>query len=141
MHVADGNANKVIDNSTPEAYDTHRCLFSEYLIQRRKKIMKKIWPLFWFLALVAILFLLAGCSSSTKAPASTDVTSQPASLDGAALVQERCTACHSISRVESARQDAAGWKILVDSMVKRGAKLNADEQKAVIDYLAATYPK
>jgi len=74
----------------------------------------------------------------TEAPASEELL--PA-LDGQALVQERCTECHNLGRVERARKTEAGWKANVERMVKMGAQLSQKEQTAVIQYLAETYPQ
>ena len=61
-------------------------------------------------------------------------------LDGASLVQERCTTCHGIERVEAQDGDRAKWTEIVDSMIARGAQLDAAERETVIGYLAAQYP-
>ncbi len=58
-------------------------------------------------------------------------------LDGAALVAQRCTVCHSAERIDNARKDRAGWEATVDRMIGYGAQLNADERQAVIDYLSS----
>jgi cytochrome c5 len=98
------------------------------------------------IALLVMLLIITACGSSaaTSQPAGSSATSAPANssaLDGKALVQERCTVCHSLARVENTGRTAAEWKTVVEQMVKGGAVLNADEQTAVIDYLAKTYPK
>lgn len=115
--------------------------------------------------LVFALFVSAcGSAATTSAPAATnppavatnppaeptattavaaEPTTPPASSapDGKALVEERCTACHALSRVENEDGTAEDWKAIVEGMVQKGAVLNADEQAIVIAYLAATYPK
>jgi hypothetical protein len=62
-------------------------------------------------------------------------------LDGATLVQERCTVCHPLTFVEKSKHTAADWKLIVDTMIGRGAKLTSDEETLVVNYLAATYGK
>ncbi len=62
-----------------------------------------------------------------------------AALDGEALVAERCTVCHSADRIDQADKDEAGWTATVDRMIGYGAKLNAEERQAVIDYLVETH--
>ena len=62
-------------------------------------------------------------------------------LDGKALTEERCTACHSLDRVKSAKKTADEWTANVERMVEIGAQLNEAEQKAVIEYLSEAYPK
>jgi cytochrome c5 len=59
--------------------------------------------------------------------------------DGAALLNDRCTVCHNLDRVKSAKKTSEQWAQTVSRMVGKGAKLNADEQKAVVAYLAKTY--
>ena len=88
-------------------------------------------------AILIVLFLTTACSSaaSSTTPVSTN------SLDGAALVQERCSVCHPLSFVERSKHTASEWKLIVDTMISRGAKLNADEETLVVSYLASTYGK
>jgi len=69
-------------------------------------------------------------------------TEEPeAALDGKALLEERCTACHGLDKIEGKAKDEAGWRQTVERMVSKGAKLDADEQEAVIKYLVETYPE
>jgi len=86
--------------------------------------------------ILTVIFLVTACSSgaatSTTAPSTT-------TLDGATLVQERCTSCHGLPT--NARGNADQWKTVVQMMVARGAQLNAAEQMVVIDYLANNYGK
>ncbi|GAB4449845.1 MAG: hypothetical protein Kow00120_20100 [Anaerolineae bacterium] len=58
-------------------------------------------------------------------------------LDGAALVAERCTVCHTADRIDNASKDAAGWTATVDRMIGHGAQLDDAERAAVIEYLAS----
>jgi cytochrome c5 len=95
-------------------------------------------PLFGlaFLAII-ITVLLASCAPSA---ASTPDSSAPAATDpGAALMDERCTVCHSASRITSAAMTADEWTSTVDRMIGKGAELSADEKQVLIDYLAANY--
>jgi cytochrome c5 len=74
----------------------------------------------------------------TAAPAKTEA---PAALDGKALVEDRCTKCHDLGRVEAAKKTEDEWKATVERMIGKGTNLNQAEKEAVIKYLAATYPK
>jgi mono/diheme cytochrome c family protein len=74
----------------------------------------------------------------TEAPAATKV---PATLDGQALLQERCTTCHGLGGVERAKKTEEEWKATVERMVGKGAELDEAEQELLIKYLAETYPK
>jgi glucose/arabinose dehydrogenase len=67
-------------------------------------------------------------------------TTETVILDGELLVQERCTKCHSLERVENAMKTEAEWDENVKRMVGKGAELNAEEQVAVIKFLAEAYP-
>ena len=44
--------------------------------------------------------------------------------------------CHTIERVTQAVKDWTGWTRAVDHLVDTGAKMSAEERKAVVDYLA-----
>lgn len=66
---------------------------------------------------------------------------QPVTLDGASLVAERCSTCHSLSLIQRSSRTEAEWQETVTRMVRKGAKLNAEEQAVVIKYLAETYGK
>ena len=78
--------------------------------------------------------------TDTPVPPTDSPEPAPPSLDGEALVQERCTKCHSLDRVVRARKSVAEWTSTVQRMVGKGADLTPDEQAAVIEYLAETYP-
>jgi hypothetical protein len=86
--------------------------------------------------IVAIIFLSA-CSSqaSTASPGATS------SVDGATLIQERCTKCHPLTRVVNSRYNAAQWKTIVDAMISKGAQVNPEEEPVIVNYLSANYGK
>jgi len=65
----------------------------------------------------------------------------PVFLDGAALVEQRCTVCHTRARIDDEDEDRDGWTEIVDRMISRGAQLSPDERLRVIDYLVATHGK
>ncbi len=102
------------------------------------------------IALIALMLLtvslLAACGGgagpATTAPATEQQPApqgQPATLDGESLVAERCSTCHSLSRIQQASKTGAEWQATVARMVGKGARLSAEEQAAVIQYLAETY--
>lgn len=85
---------------------------------------------------------LAGILSGGGAgePAATeDAGGDTGMLDGNALVDERCTVCHSRERIDAADKDEAGWTETVDRMISNGAQLNDEERAAVIQYLVETH--
>jgi cytochrome c5 len=77
-------------------------------------------------------------TTATQPPANT-ATVTPATPDGAALLNERCTVCHSLTRVTSARKSADQWNQTVSRMVQNGAQLTSAEQTELVNYLAKTY--
>ena len=85
------------------------------------------------LGIVALLLVTTALACGGKGAGS--------ALDGEALVDERCTKCHDLGRVEAANKSADGWKTTVTRMVGIGAELNEAEQTAVIEYLTAAYPE
>ena len=86
-------------------------------------VTNRATPLLKVLVLLLALFslLAAGCSS------------QP---DGKALVDSRCITCHSLRTVNEATKSADEWETTVARMVSLGARLNASEQSAVVQYLS-----
>ena len=75
------------------------------------------------------------------ATATATVEASPtAAFDGQALLQDRCTACHSLTRIETASKTAEGWEATVNRMVGYGVVLSAEELDALVQYLAETYP-
>jgi cytochrome c5 len=110
----------------------------------------KVRTFVFIIVMVAFVFISAQCSSTPAAltPVQTNLpvaaTSSPnqdavPTLDGKALLESRCTACHALDRVIAARKSAADWTITVNRMVAKGAQVTPDEAQAIIDYLAKTY--
>lgn len=91
-----------------------------------------------YLMVLMTVFLVAACSSQ---PTSTPAAPSSNTQDGAALLQDRCTVCHNLSRVESKNLSSTEWVSIVDEMMGKGAKLSADEKALLVDYLTATYGK
>ena len=80
----------------------------------------------------------------TAPPSTPTSTTSPASstfLDGATLVQERCTTCHGIDRIQSVTKTRDEWEKTVKRMISKGANLSSDEKDIVIEYLAETFKK
>ena len=85
-----------------------------------------------FVLLLVLVMVLAACGGAQE-PA--------ANVDGEALVQERCTVCHSLSTISGAGKSRDGWQSTVERMIGKGAQLVDAEKTAVIDHLAAAYPE
>jgi cytochrome c5 len=58
---------------------------------------------------------------------------------GKELVEARCTACHDLERVASAKRQKSEWPALVANMVSRGAVATPDEAQAISVYLASHF--
>ena len=113
-----------------------------YLGVRYRMLNKRIISLISFLLIVMVAgTILAACGSgSTATPVSTSKSvGNNATLDGQAIMQERCSVCHSINRVTSAHHTAAQWQNTVNRMINHGAKLAPQEKQVLIDYLAQNF--
>lgn len=111
------------------------------MTKRASMYRRLIMPMVVLVTLGAIGTACAsGPAANTPVPAT---SSAPPStgLDGEALTKERCVGCHDLSRVETARKGEADWASTVQRMVDKGTRLSAEEQEAVVEYLAAIYPK
>ena len=86
------------------------------------------------LMIMLVGVLLASCRSGNAT-----ATASSSSSDGQALMQDRCSVCHSTDRITSAHKTAAEWTTTVQKMINHGAQLTSQEQQTLIDYLAANY--
>lgn len=59
--------------------------------------------------------------------------------NGATLLEAKCAVCHPSSKVKVLKRTPEQWDAIVTGMMKRGAKLNPEEKKVLVDYLAKTY--
>ena len=62
-----------------------------------------------------------------------------AQMDGAALLEERCSVCHPSARPKSKQKTPEQWEMTVTRMMGKGAKLSAEEKQIFIDHLSETY--
>jgi cbb3-type cytochrome oxidase cytochrome c subunit len=112
---------------------------------RRDEMSRRvIFVLAMMLLVLLVGSLLAACSGAeeeTIAPTTEQEKATPAAIEGRALLEERCTRCHDLARVEGARKTEEEWKATVERMVGKGAQLSQAEQEAVVKYLAETYPQ
>jgi len=82
--------------------------------------------------------LAVGISAAAFAQQATSPPAPPPG-PGQVLISERCGFCHDTAQVFSARKPGPLWAATVQSMIDRGAELDADEQKTVAAYLAANF--
>jgi cbb3-type cytochrome oxidase cytochrome c subunit len=101
-----------------------------------------VLALMLLVSLLGTLFTACGgAQDETAVPAKEQEKDTPAALEGKALIQERCTKCHDLGRVEQAKKTEEEWKTTVERMVTKGAELSQTEQELVIRYLTDTYPQ
>jgi hypothetical protein len=89
------------------------------------------------ISFVAMIIFTTACSSDSSKTTPSSTTQ----LDGATLLQERCSVCHPLARVKSSGHTATQWKTIVNTMISRGAQLTPDEKTVVVNYLAANFGK
>jgi hypothetical protein len=97
-----------------------------------KKTISMISIIF-LLLLLGTLLVSCGTGGATPNP------SGGSTLDGQTLMQQRCSVCHSLSRVTSAHKTIDQWNVSVQRMIARGAQLNSQEEQTLVAYLAANY--
>jgi cytochrome c2 len=102
---------------------------------------KKITILAPIVGVILVILVIAACSpkSEPSSPPQPVQTGSPSTIDGAALLSQRCTVCHTLERVESKHKTQDEWKQTVDRMVGKGAVLNSEEENALVEYLTKTY--
>lgn len=113
--------------------------------------MKKNMTSILTVAILVAFFLvmavaLVACQTSTLQPtqAQPEATMPPAdtsTIDGATLLDERCSVCHSTSRVTGATNTSEGWDAIVTEMIGKGAELSVEEKAVLVEYLAQNYGK
>jgi hypothetical protein len=96
---------------------------------------------------VALAKIAAGMIAMLGAGALAALTpafAQGASLpegNGKELVRSICQSCHDLSPIFTSggftRRD---WEQVVESMINMGASIKPEEEKVIIDYLAASFP-
>ncbi|MBN2394045.1 MAG: hypothetical protein JXR84_25145 [Anaerolineae bacterium] len=107
----------------------------------RMRTMMKVWLV---ILLVVGGVLLGACGGATPvadtpAVATEAATEETPAIDAAALLKERCVECHDLNKVTEARYTQEEWQQIVASMIRKGAALNAQEEAALVAYLAETY--
>ena len=93
------------------------------------------------LVLMAVLAACgSGSSEPTQGPSSETVSPAEApAQDGEALLEARCSTCHSADRARQVTKTRDGWDETVTSMINRGAQLTEAEKMVLVDYLTSTY--
>jgi cytochrome c5 len=55
------------------------------------------------------------------------------------ILENACTSCHNLQRVEAQTQTEDGWEGIIDNMRNRGSSMTDDEAKLVVSYLVRAY--
>jgi len=51
------------------------------------------------------------------------------------IINEQCSACHSTAKIDKkGKFNAKRWKKTIERMIKKGAKINSEQKKIIIDY-------
>jgi len=58
---------------------------------------------------------------------------------GLAVINARCTICHSSDLIAQQQLDLSMWTKVVDKMIKWGAPVSAEEKKILLDYLSTAH--
>jgi len=78
--------------------------------------------------------------TAPAAPAVVAATPAPPPGPGLAIINEKCSVCHTTASVFSQHRSPDDWAATVQLMVDRGADLSPDETSVVIGYLAENFP-
>lgn len=90
---------------------------------------------------LGLALVVAGCASGPEPVPGGGSVSAPPPLDGAALLERTCTACHGLEGVR-ARAPYWGepeWAAMVDTMIGYGAVLSAEELPVLVKYLGEEF--
>ena len=93
---------------------------------------------------LALMAVLAACSGGAEEPTQvpTSEPESPAQLpadDGEALLEARCSTCHSADRARQVTKTRDEWDQSVSRMIDKGAQLTEAEKAVLVDYLTETY--
>lgn len=91
-------------------------------------------------SIVVIIFLTSCTASKFTSDASSSTSTSGEQLDGKTLMENRCTACHTTTRITSKHATVEEWTITIDRMIGKGAQMTIDEKHILADYLYQTYP-
>src|SRR5882724_5557806 len=58
---------------------------------------------------------------------------------GKDAVESTCTACHTVQRIQEQHLDEERWRGVIREMTEKGASINSDDRKVIIDYLTKNF--
>jgi len=62
-----------------------------------------------------------------------------ASDKGEQLQNAACLGCHDLRPIQTAALDKAGWTMVVDSMIEKGAEVKAGDKPLLVDFLTRNH--
>ena len=91
---------------------------------------------FVLLALMLSMALVA-CSSPAEPAEPADPAAPTEAADPTmALVEQKCSLCHTAQRVYDEDGDAAEWNTIIDRMEKNGLVITEEERTKIVEYLS-----
>ncbi|OGD78935.1 MAG: hypothetical protein A2Y64_02065 [Candidatus Coatesbacteria bacterium RBG_13_66_14] len=98
-----------------------------------------------FLMILPSLLIFSACGGEadkaapdgSESPSGGTVAGEAPPTGERALLEERCTACHSLDKVYAEKRDEAGWDAVLEEMVSYGAKLDSAERTRLVAYLVS----
>jgi ferredoxin-NADP reductase/mono/diheme cytochrome c family protein len=92
---------------------------------------------FLLVTLTAGPYLLRATSAKDISPVANHASSQQIDLRASeALMQKRCSRCHTLDRIIGARKDAAGWSATINRMrTFPGSHISEEEAATILSYL------
>jgi cytochrome c2 len=64
-----------------------------------------------------------------------EITTFFSDTEAEALINRACTKCHSVDRVNTARNSADAWRVVTVDMRERGAQLSDEELEKLVEWL------
>src|SRR2546425_9442278 len=83
----------------------------------------------WFMATIAVATMAYATAQDVQLPEGA----------GKKILQDSCTACHSLDGVVKLRLDKDGWEGLISSMVSNGAQVDQKDFPVLVDYLVKNF--
>lgn len=83
----------------------------------------------WFMATIAVATMAYATAQDVQLPEG----------PGKKVLQDACTACHSLDGVVKLHLDKDGWEGLIASMVSNGAQVDPKDLPVLVDYLVKNF--
>ncbi len=58
---------------------------------------------------------------------------------GERIMNNSCLGCHDLRPIQTQAFDAAGWTMMVNSMIEKGAQVSTDDMPALINFLVRSH--